>query len=412
MAELSPRTALARAALRLQPDGRLVDLARDGHEAAFEEIVRRYRPQLVAYAGGIAADHRAEDVVQESLTRAHAALLRDEAEIALKPWLYTIVRNRSLNDLRDEPAHDHLDEDYDGVPQPPDVAERRAKLAAVVSGIQALPAAQREALVKRELEGRGHAEIASQMDLSQGAVRQLIFRARATLREAAGLMIPGPMLRMLLEGVEHRDAGVGAGVAAAGAGGATMALKAGVAVLVGSVAIGGGFALRDGRDPDSSRVAVAAEPRDRGEAAGERSRPADGSPSSGPVSDGRSESRDGDDRGSGDHHGGSDRDGDGDSSGPSSSSGPGSGGGDGEDDDSPDVREDDADSGHGGDDDEGEVDDDDRSGSGGGDDVDPVEEPEEPEPPEEPDDDNSGPGGDGDDDPVEEPREEPEDPEL
>jgi RNA polymerase sigma factor (sigma-70 family) len=408
--------ALARAALRMQPDGRLVDLTRDGHAAAFEEIVRRYRSQLVGFAGGIVADHRAEDVVQEALAKAHAALLRDDAEIALKPWLYTIVRNRSLNDLRDEPVHDHLDEDYDGVPQPPAVAERRARLAGLVAGIQALPEAQREALVKRELEGRGHAEIASQMALSPGAVRQLIFRARSTLRDAAGLMIPGPVLRLMLEAAEHREAAAGAGAAAAGAGGAAMALKASVAVLAGGVAIGGGLALRDDHRNDRSRVAVAAEPRpdrdagrgDGAAAAAGGSQTADDQPGgrSGPsAGDGERD----DDRGEGgdDGHSGSD---DSDSSGPSSSSGPGGdGGGEGGG-----GRESDDDhSGPGGGGDEPDEPDDSSgpgggSGSGGGDDE--PEEPEEPDEPDEPEEDNSGPsGGDG---PTEEPREEPDEPEL
>ena len=139
MAERSRRMIVARTALRLQPDARLVTLAREGHAAAFEEIVRRYRPHLVAFAATIVPGDRAEDVVQDSLARAHEALLRDEAEIALKPWLFTIVRNRSLNSRRDEPRHERLDEDYDGVPQPPIVIERRAELAKLVAGIRRCP---------------------------------------------------------------------------------------------------------------------------------------------------------------------------------------------------------------------------------------------------------------------------------
>ena len=117
------RRRLAGAAIRCQPDSRLVGLVRDGHDLAFEEIVRRYRSQLVSYAGAIVPEHRAEDVVQEALTRAHTALGKDQAEMNLRPWLYTIVRNGALNSLRNEPVYVHLDENYDGVPQPPEVAE-------------------------------------------------------------------------------------------------------------------------------------------------------------------------------------------------------------------------------------------------------------------------------------------------
>src|SRR5882762_3690463 len=93
---------LATIAIRCQSDSRLVGLVREGHDRAFEEIVRRYRAPLVTYAGGIVPGHHAEDVVQEALTRAHSALGQSDAEMNLKPWLFTIVRNRALNALRNE----------------------------------------------------------------------------------------------------------------------------------------------------------------------------------------------------------------------------------------------------------------------------------------------------------------------
>src|SRR5436190_22976858 len=169
---------LATTAVRFQPDSRLVGLVREGHDVAFEEIVRRYRSPLVAFAGAIVSRDHAEDVVQEGLTKAHVAIRRGDAGINLRPWLYTIVRNRALNALRDEPAHDHLDENFDGVPQPPDVAARREELAALIAGLKGLPGPQREVLVGRELEGRSHEELAASLGTTPGAVRGLIYRAR------------------------------------------------------------------------------------------------------------------------------------------------------------------------------------------------------------------------------------------
>jgi RNA polymerase sigma factor (sigma-70 family) len=234
------RGRLARAAMRCQPDSRLVGLLREGHDPAFEEIVRRYRRSLVKFAAGIVPEHYAEDVVQESLTKAHTALGRGDADINLGPWLYTIVRNRALNALRDEPAHEHLDENFDGVPQPPEVAARREELAALTARVRGLPDPQREALVKRELEGRSHDEIASSLGVTPGAVRGLIYRARATLRNGAGILIPLPVLRALLSsGTASPEAtgaaGAAAGLAAGGGGG--IAVKAGAT-------LGGGIRFR------------------------------------------------------------------------------------------------------------------------------------------------------------------------
>jgi len=262
MPRLSKGAPLAGVALRCQPDARLVALARDGHDRAFEEIVHRYRSPLVAFAASIVPTHRAEDVVQEALTKAHTTLRASDAEIKVRPWLYTIVRNRALNDLRDEPAHAQLDESVDGVPQPPEVAARRAELTHLVTRVKALPDAQREALVQRELEGRSHEEIAVAIGATPGAVRGLIFRARTALRDGMGLLIPMPLLRALLDGTLQPEAGgAGLGGAAAGitAGGGGIALKAGGAIVVGILAVGSGLALHHGgRNPDTSGQTLAA----------------------------------------------------------------------------------------------------------------------------------------------------------
>jgi RNA polymerase sigma factor (sigma-70 family) len=168
---------LAGALLRTQPDTRLAGLAGEGSEAAFEEIVRRYRPALVSFAARIASRDSADDVVQDSIVKAHAALLRGDQPDAPRAWLFRIVRNTALNDRRDRRMHVELDESYDGVEQPPDAIDRRRRLRDLVAAMRQLPRAQREALVQRELEGKGHEEIAAALEISPGAVRQLIFRA-------------------------------------------------------------------------------------------------------------------------------------------------------------------------------------------------------------------------------------------
>lgn len=245
---------LAGLALRAQPDERLVDLFRQGHERAYDEIVHRYRSALVAFAGAIVPPHRAEDVVQESLLRAHGAL-GGENEMEVRPWLYTIVRNRALNSLRDEHVHEHLAEDYDGVPQPPDVLARREELTGLVAQLKALPDAQREALVRRELEGRSHEEIAIALGATPGAVRGLIFRARSGLRAVSGILVPPSLAEWTLGPGGSSVAGIAAG------GGASVLMKAGVAATVGALAVGGGVVLHN-RSPSrpTARVEAAVSP--------------------------------------------------------------------------------------------------------------------------------------------------------
>jgi RNA polymerase sigma factor (sigma-70 family) len=262
---------LAGLALRCQPDSRLARLSHEGQPRAFEEIVRRYRQPLVSFAGTIVSADRAEDVVQEALAKAHAALVASESEVRLKPWLYAIVRNRALNDLRDEPTHELLDDSFDGVTQPPEVVAGRERLAGLVAQLRGLPQAQREALIQRELEGRSHREIGDTLGVTPGAVRGLIFRARAALRDAAGMLIPVPVLRALLNagpfGAEAAGAGVGsaaAGLTAGGGGGA--AVKAGATLAVAVLAVGSGAAIQNRGDSGSDRGATTFASTDRGDA--------------------------------------------------------------------------------------------------------------------------------------------------
>lgn len=215
--------------LRTQPDERLAVLAGEGNKAAFEEIVRRHQGALVGFASKIAPSARADDVVQESMVKAYLALQRGDRPDVPKAWLFRIVRNTALNERRDWREFDHLDENYDGVEQPPQAAERRSELRSLVTALGELPESQRTAIVQRELEGRGHDEIAASLGTSPGAVRQLIFRARETLRTGMGALIPIQVLRMVLasgsaEPVVAGATGAGLGLTAAKVGiGAVLA---------------------------------------------------------------------------------------------------------------------------------------------------------------------------------------------
>jgi RNA polymerase sigma factor (sigma-70 family) len=255
-----PPPRLAGALLRTQPDSRLAQLAGEGSEPAFEEIVRRYRSGLVAFAAKISSRDSADDVVQDSMVKAHSALLRGDRPDAPRAWLFRIVRNTALNDRRDHPVHEHLDESHDGVEQPPEVADRRRQLRALVLALRNLPRAQREALVQREMEGRGHDEIAADLDVSPGAVRQLIFRARSALRAGFGALLPVQLLRAaVLSGATEQ---AGSGAAATGAG---IAAKLGMgALLTTGALVAGTHTVKDEAPPATrGQHATATVARDR-----------------------------------------------------------------------------------------------------------------------------------------------------
>jgi RNA polymerase sigma factor (sigma-70 family) len=252
-------------ALRAQPDRRLVRLVREGYEVAFEEIVRRYRKPLDRFAAAIVGG-RSEDVTQDAFSKALLALRGSETDIELKPWLYRIVRNTALNELRDgPPPTEELGEGLPGGVSAAVEAERREETAELMRRLRALPEPQRAAIVMRELEGLSHEEIAAALGVSGGAARQAIHRGRTALRNGFGLLIPLPLLRVFFDhGVEAAGAGTGAALAAGaasagGAGGASLgaigaggALKAGVAVALIAGSVGAGVAMQHDRNDGAS----------------------------------------------------------------------------------------------------------------------------------------------------------------
>jgi RNA polymerase sigma factor (sigma-70 family) len=242
-------------------------LVREGYEAAFEEIVRRYGRPLGRYAASIVGGH-SEDVLQDAFAKALPALRRDDAEVDLRPWLFRIVRNTALNDLRDSPpSPEALAETLAGGRNPAEELEAREQLADLMRRLQALPEAQRAAIVMRELEGLGHEEIAAALGLSDGGARQAIYRARRALRDSAGMLLPLPLLRLLIDhGTEAAGASAGAGGALAAAGasaggaGAGGALKAGVVAVVVAGSVGAGVAVQEHRagNADTAKASGAA----------------------------------------------------------------------------------------------------------------------------------------------------------
>ena len=185
---IEPARLAGSSVLRVQTDERLVDLVRAGNDRAFEAIVHRYHRPLVRFCSRVLPPARAEDAVQQAFLNAYAALHRSERHVELRPWLYRIAHHASLNALRESGwAHEAIEAAAHRpfAESAHDAAERRATLRTVLTAVQGLPERQRDAIVRRELEGRSYEQIAEELDATGGAVRQLLNRARNTLRSAA-----------------------------------------------------------------------------------------------------------------------------------------------------------------------------------------------------------------------------------
>ncbi len=171
-------------------DDELVARFRNGADAPFEEIHRRYRPGLIAFARRMlrGSGHDADDVVQDAFVRAYRGLRATDSPMTLRPWLYMIVRNRALDDLRAPARAGALDDDFALAAVPAaDAAscvQQREDVRALVAEIARLPERQRLALVMREFDGRSHAETARRLRTTVPATKSLLTRARSNLGAA------------------------------------------------------------------------------------------------------------------------------------------------------------------------------------------------------------------------------------
>ena len=183
------RHQLSPAGLAAASDARLVALTRAGDDRAFATIVSRYRGPLGRHCRRFLRDAAAEDALQQTFINAHASLTDERATLplALKPWLYRIARNAALNLARDpQSALGPVPDDLLGRDdEPEDVYARREWFDAFVSAIGALPDSQRQVILRHAFGGDSHEAIAADLGMSAGAIRQLAYRARGTLRAAA-----------------------------------------------------------------------------------------------------------------------------------------------------------------------------------------------------------------------------------
>lgn len=238
--------------LQTQSDAKLVAMARDGHERAFEALVRRYRRQLLAYANRLlGAEGRAEDALQHALLQAWIALRADADVKDARAWLYRIVHNSAVSTLR-RPQHEtvELNEALDASTSD-DGPESRVLVGEILTSLAALPDLQRRAMVMTAIRGDSHGEAAATLGLTDGAVRGLIYRARTTMRDAAAALMPFGLFHWV-NGLGNRRGPGGANTsevlgAAGGAGSAGLAaavLKGGAVIATaGALATAGHFAI-------------------------------------------------------------------------------------------------------------------------------------------------------------------------
>ena len=167
-----------------------------GGNAAFERLVSRFEHPLFRYAYGLLQNTSdAEEVVQDAMMRAHRALTvqYDEsrcAALALRPWLFKMVRNLASNKRRGKRHQLERPMDEVGAKDLTSSAviddshlHRKQQLARLQQAIDVLPSEARELIVLRFMEEMSYAEIGKTIGASETSLRGKVFRSIALLRQ-------------------------------------------------------------------------------------------------------------------------------------------------------------------------------------------------------------------------------------
>ncbi|MDP1819184.1 MAG: sigma-70 family RNA polymerase sigma factor [Acidimicrobiales bacterium] len=165
-------------------DIELVELAQDGHRAAFDELIRRHDERMRSLAFRLLADrHVMDDVLQDAYLKAFRGLDRFRPGSDFSPWLYRVTYNACIDELRRRkrtPASTH--EDAEIASMKPGPAQLVGTSEAVRLALADLSAGQRITVVLVDGEGFDHQEAADILGVAPGTVASRLYRARTKLR--------------------------------------------------------------------------------------------------------------------------------------------------------------------------------------------------------------------------------------
>jgi RNA polymerase sigma-70 factor (ECF subfamily) len=184
--------------LEVHPDVALVERAREGDTAAFEQLVRQYDRKIFRIANHITQNREdAEDIVQDAFLKAYQKLHQFQGNSKFYTWLVRIAVNESLMRLRKRRNAKTVSMDEDvqteegSIPRDfadwtPDPEQQfgQSELAEILKKtINGLPPGFRTVFTLRDVENLSTEETAEALGLSVPAVKSRLLRARLQLRE-------------------------------------------------------------------------------------------------------------------------------------------------------------------------------------------------------------------------------------
>ena len=182
-------------------DHELIEAAKQGDEAAFAEIVARYRSRITNFLYRFLNDYEeAVDLAQETFVRVYFAIERYHTDFAFSTYIYRIATNLAISELRkrkrrklvsltglfqfgNEEARNEDFQPADEKPLAIDDLIETEQSATIARAIATLPEKYRAPIVLRDVEGKSYEEVAQILQLGLGTTKSRISRARGLLKE-------------------------------------------------------------------------------------------------------------------------------------------------------------------------------------------------------------------------------------
>ncbi|MET9624500.1 RNA polymerase sigma factor [Streptomyces sp. NPDC006464] len=171
------------------PDERLVKAAQDGDLTSLTTVVLESQPHVRRFALSLCASPQdAEDAAQEALIILYRKIGTLRASGALASWMFRIVRNECLRQVRLLVARrvdgTPAEEEAPAEPSAEEAVLHRQEVARIAAAVGALPRDQRQVLVMRDVQGLPGRTVAHALGLSDAAMKSRLHRARAALRHS------------------------------------------------------------------------------------------------------------------------------------------------------------------------------------------------------------------------------------
>jgi RNA polymerase sigma-70 factor (ECF subfamily) len=168
----------------------IIKRIKSGQEVAFNDLIERYKRQVVAIAFRMVGDYdEAEDIAQMVFVKTAKNLTKFDTSKKFSTWLYRITVNASIDFMRKYRRHKHelLDNYSESLENeddnPEEILHRKKLRGIILKAAEALNDKQKAAFILRDLEGHQIDEVSEILDMPEATVRWYLHRARIRLRK-------------------------------------------------------------------------------------------------------------------------------------------------------------------------------------------------------------------------------------